>query len=836
MAKIVLDDTNSGYNLSKINANFQKIVDALQNDVLYRDNPTGEPNQLQSTLDANGQDVINIGSLKADNLTLDGLPITDSLNASITAAQEAATASGVSAGQSAASAVTSAGSATASAGSLATMQTIFLGVFASDPVAGPEGSLYYNSTTLELKYRRTGVWVSFPQANQVARQPFVNGTDYTAGTSTTLTLPATTYTKTILWVMFDGSYVQPNRYTLTSQTLLTFTAAITAGVSRIEVAYIAPLASAIIDDNSLTTVKFVDQSVTTAKIADTSVTAAKLGTVGPINLALGVPLAVATTAALATADITNYTYFQTSGYAAGLDGGGGRYVITSDTTTTVNGGTIIAHTATGRRFFLVQSHAPTLAQFGAKMDGTTDDAVAVQNMSQVAGLPINIPDGKNLTINTATTIATRITFGKGAKITANAVVNLVYKPVADFTANLFWGVGPFNPLGGSPAWDEAPADWFNYAGTLGTAISIAWRFSKVVSLNASAYNWTTSAVVPAQTQGLVLKGKGYRATQVIVANNLVAVNYSRVAGQAASSLEISHIDFEELNNSRTSFAIQWLGTATGTAGSETVLYDDNWLRVSDCVFIGLSRGTYTKYCTQCFFTRNYAQVCATMHYKERDSSFQYHTDEMCLDGQSLVGAYIYQDDPIGDGLSNALSVTDCRSVFSAGIDIRLKNYQLATFANCILDLGTAGIAALWLFSCQDVHYHNGWIACATAGMNAGRAGIYIEASRHNSFHNNTFNGCDVGVLGNGASTLNVEGNVFIADRTADITDIGVAVGWIVTGNRHKNGTTSLPVSIGGTSSKSNLVCNNIFSGTTYTIPTGTNSINTPNIFSAGFPI
>ena len=31
MSKIVLDDTLSGYNLSKINANFQKIEDALNN-------------------------------------------------------------------------------------------------------------------------------------------------------------------------------------------------------------------------------------------------------------------------------------------------------------------------------------------------------------------------------------------------------------------------------------------------------------------------------------------------------------------------------------------------------------------------------------------------------------------------------------------------------------------------------------------------------------------------------------------------------------------------------------------------------------------------------------
>lgn len=60
MAKITLKTVLSGFNLNTINENFQAIATEFQNEILYRDNPTGEPNQLETQLDANGQRIINI--------------------------------------------------------------------------------------------------------------------------------------------------------------------------------------------------------------------------------------------------------------------------------------------------------------------------------------------------------------------------------------------------------------------------------------------------------------------------------------------------------------------------------------------------------------------------------------------------------------------------------------------------------------------------------------------------------------------------------------------------------------------------------------------------------
>ena len=62
MSKIELDNIASGYNLGKINANFVKIEEALDNKVLFRDNtatPT-EPNQMEQAIDMNGNSLLNL--------------------------------------------------------------------------------------------------------------------------------------------------------------------------------------------------------------------------------------------------------------------------------------------------------------------------------------------------------------------------------------------------------------------------------------------------------------------------------------------------------------------------------------------------------------------------------------------------------------------------------------------------------------------------------------------------------------------------------------------------------------------------------------------------------
>ena len=60
--KITLTNPTSGYNLQAINGNFDAIETEFQNKVLYRNNPTGEPNQMENTLDMNSNRILNLPS------------------------------------------------------------------------------------------------------------------------------------------------------------------------------------------------------------------------------------------------------------------------------------------------------------------------------------------------------------------------------------------------------------------------------------------------------------------------------------------------------------------------------------------------------------------------------------------------------------------------------------------------------------------------------------------------------------------------------------------------------------------------------------------------------
>lgn len=75
MSKIDLDPITSGYNLSKINANFQKVEDELNNKVLYRDSPAGEPNSMSSNLDMNGRSILNANKISSNVLELGGVQV-----------------------------------------------------------------------------------------------------------------------------------------------------------------------------------------------------------------------------------------------------------------------------------------------------------------------------------------------------------------------------------------------------------------------------------------------------------------------------------------------------------------------------------------------------------------------------------------------------------------------------------------------------------------------------------------------------------------------------------------------------------------------------------------
>lgn len=175
MAKLTLPNISSGYNsATAINEAFQLIEDHLNNKVLYRDNPVGEPNALESSIDFNNVDVNNVGTLDTDNITVAGNSLTgkvqeaaDSATQASTSASEAATSASealVSKNAAATSATNAAADALAVASTYDDFDDRYLGAKASAPTVDNDGdalshgALYYDTTLNEIQVYTPSGW------------------------------------------------------------------------------------------------------------------------------------------------------------------------------------------------------------------------------------------------------------------------------------------------------------------------------------------------------------------------------------------------------------------------------------------------------------------------------------------------------------------------------------------------------------------------------------------------------------------------------------------------------------------------------------------------------
>lgn len=64
MAKLSFSSIASFFNgVTALNGNFSSLASELQDKVLYRNNPAGEPNSMQHDLDMNGYNILNVGGI-----------------------------------------------------------------------------------------------------------------------------------------------------------------------------------------------------------------------------------------------------------------------------------------------------------------------------------------------------------------------------------------------------------------------------------------------------------------------------------------------------------------------------------------------------------------------------------------------------------------------------------------------------------------------------------------------------------------------------------------------------------------------------------------------------
>lgn len=71
MAKISISNLSSGFNsTTTLNNAFDAIETELNNKVLYRNNPAGEPNQMEQDFDMNGYNILNAGGVEVNGVNI----------------------------------------------------------------------------------------------------------------------------------------------------------------------------------------------------------------------------------------------------------------------------------------------------------------------------------------------------------------------------------------------------------------------------------------------------------------------------------------------------------------------------------------------------------------------------------------------------------------------------------------------------------------------------------------------------------------------------------------------------------------------------------------------
>jgi hypothetical protein len=71
MAKITISDIASGYaSTTQLNNAFNALEAELNNKVLYRDPPAGEPNQMEADLDMNSNKIINVADIEVGGVNV----------------------------------------------------------------------------------------------------------------------------------------------------------------------------------------------------------------------------------------------------------------------------------------------------------------------------------------------------------------------------------------------------------------------------------------------------------------------------------------------------------------------------------------------------------------------------------------------------------------------------------------------------------------------------------------------------------------------------------------------------------------------------------------------
>lgn len=471
--------------------------------------------------------------------------------------------------------------------------------------------------------------------------------------------------------------------------------------------------------------------------------------------------------------------------------------------------------------------------FNVKRYITINDAVQA---ASVAGGKLLFPPGTYL-LDENITVPSNVTLEFTNGSTINIASNII------FTINGYIEAGYYQLFTGSglveynaknadafPEWWGAKADGVTNDST---AIQRSITACRVLSFRPATYFVGSKITIP-QNKFITLKGSGYRQTTFLIASNIVGFEFIRDPSVGGAILQFNSIEFVENGLGQTSYALSYSGVS---------LYHDNALRMNDCSFYGFERAVYLTFCGGVQFISCYAQLNNVVYFLERDASNV--TWDNCFNLNN--GNFIYADDQLADGLSNGLIINNSSSIYCSGADIRIIGWQAVYIrGGSGYDFGGAeGSASIYLGKCMDFTIDSVYISPDNYGNtnNAlNRNCIKLEDCHSGVISGNSlYNAGEISIAiinsTSRNSALTIRDNIFNGSGGIDIF-FSAGIGIVVEGNKFlmqmpRTGTLyEIYANTPGTNY--NIIKNNIFVGSSYTITAGANSIVGDNIFGAPY--
>lgn len=268
---------------------------------------------------------------------------------------------------------------------------VYYGPSATDPATRRDGTplqngdLYFNTASSTLRAYNGTAWHESVTGSVTVQNLSGNGV------ATQFTLNYAPESEVITSVFVSGVYQQKNTYELggVGGDVLIFSEAPPAGTDNIEVVV-----------SSLTP----SDDVLRQELASVY-GASMIGGAGQVVSSIASLRDLLKTSPSKSAFVTGY-------YSQGDGGGGAYYLDATDTTSTDNGGTIIVATD-GGRWKLQNSDYVSVRQFGAKLDGVTDDTSAFNNTLAFAD-KVLFPKGDAYITNTILVPNNKQLIGAGA--------------------------------------------------------------------------------------------------------------------------------------------------------------------------------------------------------------------------------------------------------------------------------------------------------------------------------------------------------------------------------------------------------------------------------------